>query len=273
MSRRPNRRAQRTKKKIIGGYALIAVVAVALVGAFAVQNMKRQDADQWDKETFCPKVGDIAITAVMIDQTDPLSAIQQASLRNELEKIRDQIPTHGRLEIYSVGNTVSDTLMPVFAMCSPGRGKDVSGLDANPKLVERRWKETFDERIEKELKKILNAPAAKESPLLESIQSISVTAFNKPESENATRRFIVASDMIHYTPQFSLYQPPGDYDSLRETDYFRKMRADLQSVHVDMLVFRRNSGAKIQNEEFYKFWDAFFTDQGATVKRVYPISG
>lgn len=273
MSRRKNRRAQRAQKKNMGGFILIGVVAVALLAAFAVQTAKHQEADRFDKTTFCPKDGDTSITVIMIDQTDPLSPVQQASLRNELEKVRDGIPTHGKLEIYAVGTTVSETLKPVFSMCSPGHGREVSGLDANPQLIERRWKESFDKPLDKILEKLLSAPAAKESPILESIQSIAVTTFNKPSSEKAAKQFVIASDMIHYTPEFSLYQPPSNYEELRETDYFRKMRSHLQDVDVEILMFRRNNALKVQNKAFVDFWDAFFSDQGATVKRVYPISG
>ncbi len=273
MSRRKSRRTKRAQKKNIGGYILIAVVAIALVAAFVVQNSKRQEAGRFDKATYCPKDGDISVTVIMIDQTDPLSPIQQASLRNELEKVRDEIPTHGKLEIYAVGTTVSETLKPVFSMCSPGHGKDVSSIDANPQLVERRWKEAFDKPLDGILKKLLSAPGAKESPILESIQSIAVTAFNKPSSEKATKQLIIASDMIHYTSEFSLYQPPAEYATLREKDYFKKMRSHLQDVDVEVLMFRRTNGLKVQNKEFIDFWDAFLSDQGATVKRVYPISG
>lgn len=273
MSRRRSRRAQRARKKNLGGYILIAVVAVALVAAFAVQSMKSKEAAQFDKITFCPKDGAHSVTAIMIDQTDALSAIQQASLRNELQKVQDEIPTHGKLEIYAVGNTVSKTLAPVFSMCNPGRGKDINPLFGNPQRVERQWKEAFAKPIDDILSALLNAPDAKESPILESIQSITVTAFNNPASERAERRLIVASDMIHYTPQLSLYHLPSDFASLRETDYIKKMHSDLRDVKVELLMFRRSNGAKVQNQEFIQFWDDFFKDQGASLERVYSISG
>ncbi len=268
-----SRYKKRARKNNNIGIIMIAVVAVALVAAFVVQNSKRQEANRFDKATFCPKNGDTSITVIMIDQTDPLSPVQQASLRNELEEVRDKIPTHGKLEVYAVGTTVSQTLKPVFSMCSPGNGKDVSGFDANPQLIERRWKEAFDKPLDRILDKLLSAPAAKESPILESIQSIAVTTFNKPSSAHATKQFIIASDMIHYTPEFSLYQQPSDYDELRKTDYFRKMRAHLDAVNVKVLMFRRTTGPNVQDEAFINFWTKFFNDQGAIVEGVDAIDG
>lgn len=271
MTRRRSRRAQRAQKKNLWGYILIAAVVTVLIAAFIIQSIKSREVTQFDKTTFCLKDGAHSITVIMIDQTDALSPIQQASLRNQLQKVQNEVPKNGKLEVYAVGNTVTKALKPVFTMCNPGRGKDIDPLFGNKQRVEHQWKEAFDKPLEDILNSLLSAPSAKESPILESIQSIAITSFNNPGSEDAERRLVIASDMLHYTHQFSLYQPDQNFQIAKETDYFQNLHADLRDVKIEILLFR--SATKLQNQNFIQFWEAFFEDQGAFVERIYSIYG
>jgi hypothetical protein len=273
MSRRRNRRQEKIQRKNTIGILLIVSVAILLGVAFFYQMLDSAQRENIDKNTFCPKRDLAAITAVMIDVTDPLSAIQQASLKNELQKIRDGVNAREKLEIYTVGDTASQTLTPAFSMCNPGRGREANSISENPKLVEKHWIEAFDKPLEGILSNLLSTPEAKFSPILESLQSVVVTVLNNPNNQDAERTLIIASDMIHYTKDFSLYHPGANYQQLRISDYFRKIHSDMRNVKVEILLFRRTTATHVQDASFIKFWEDYFADQGATLDRIYSISG
>lgn len=273
MSRR-NRRSKRKNQKNAVGIVLIVFVVLAIIGAVAFYEYQTSSSNKIDHATFCPINGNTAITSILIDETDRLSPVQQASLRNELQKIRDDVPKHGKLEVYLISNTRQHVLHPILSICNPGRGAEANKYYQNPKLIERKWKESFDKPLNKILLSLSDLHESKESPIFESIQSIAVSTFSHPDNQRAEqRRLIIASDMLQYTSEFNLYHGGYNFQSDKNTPYFRKIHADLRNVEVDILLLQRARAKNIQGKEFINFWYEYFNAQNATLKRIYRITG
>ena len=263
------RKSRKIAQNNIWGYVFGSIAALFFLSVFLLK--QTQIKEDYNFETFCPVKGPQSVTTVIIDQTDSLSPIQQTSLRNELQKLKDQIPYHGKLEIYPIGSTVSEVIRPVFQMCNPGRGKDIDLLFGNQKRVESRWTEEFNKPIEEILTSLLSAPKESESPIMASIQSVSVTSFKNPQNQDSKRKLVIASDMLQFDDGLSLYKKIPSYAVFKQTEYGRRMRSDMRGVSVEILMIRRP--VEISTEELLTFWEDFFKDQGAVVDRVYAITG
>jgi hypothetical protein len=227
-----------------------------------------------DKTTHCP-AGDIeSVTAVLIDNTDSLTPIQKASLRTQLTKVVEDVPKGGRLDIYSVQSTQNGTIKPTFTMCSPGRASDASELTGNPKKIEKRWKDEFKGPALRSIDGMLDVSARDESPLLESIQSVSLTSFrDSTVSDSADRRMVIASDMIEYSKGLNMYKGVPSSDEFLKGEFFRRVKCDLKDVKIETLLLRRVTAAQVQSSSLVLFWrDVFFAQDGLP-DRFYQITG
>jgi hypothetical protein len=227
-----------------------------------------------DKTTMCPRDLLESVTAILIDNTDSLTPIQKASLRNELTKVLDSIPKSGRLDIYSVQSTQGGTIKASFSMCSPGRGSEVSELNGNPKRVEKRWRDEFNAPAWKSIDSLLEVSTRDESPLLESIQSISLTALRDPSvSDSAERRLVIASDMIEFSKGLNMYKGIPASDEFLKGETFRRVKGDLRGVKIETLLLRRATAGKVQGSSLVLFWRDVFFAQAGSPDRFYQITG
>lgn len=271
---RKNRRYKRRNNKNIFGVFLIVFVVIAIISLITFYMYQTSSNSKINQSTYCPLNGNSSITTILIDETDRLNPIQQASLRNELRKVRDEVPKNGKLEVYVISNTKTHVLHPILSICNPGRGSDANGYYQNPKRIERKWKEDFDKPLTRILRSLSDVHESKESPIFESIQSIAVSTFNHPDNQNAQqRRLIIASDMLQYTHEFDLYHQKYNFQQEKNNNNFRKVHADLRNVDIDILLFRQMNSKNIQGKQFIKFWHQFFDGQHATINRIYSITG
>jgi hypothetical protein len=220
MSRRSRRGGSRDKGRIAGwifGSIGAAIIAAIVIFAGTLTLSKRAT----DRTTACPTDRYDSITAVLVDLTDSLNPTQAAALRNALLKVRNDVPRFGRMEVYPLKSVAKTTIETLFAGCSPGSGRDVnSRIYGNPELADRLWQKQFADKVDKVVAEIQTLPQENNSPLLEGVQSIAVTAFGGPMAENAVnKRFVIISDMIHYTPQLSMYQGAPLFERFKGTQY------------------------------------------------------
>jgi hypothetical protein len=256
------------------GILLILVVSIATAAIIFYWRTEKAALAALDAKTGCPKNGIDSVTAVLIDNTDSLTPIQKASLRNQLTAVVQQVPKGGRLDIYSVQSTHDGPIKPSFSMCSPGRGEDVSELRNNPRKIEKKWKEEFNAPAWKAIDGLLEISARDESPLLESMQSISLTAFRDPAvSDSAERRLVIASDMIEFSKGLNMYKGVPSSEEFLKGEVFRRVKGDLRGVKIDTLLLRRVTAAQVQSSALVLFWrDVFFAQDGLP-DRFYQITG
>lgn len=273
------RRSRRTKNRrnslwpLIGGAVLVVVVLIVLALGFYTLHVTRESHVVLDPETYCPKAGPATVTAVIIDTTDSFNLVQRTDLINQIEQLIGAIPRYGALEIYAVGPIEDKQPQPVFRKCNPGRAEDISELTGNPIMVERDWRDGFREPLEDVLVKILAPSEADRSPIMESIQWVTINALTVPGRSEVSRRLVVVSDLLQNTAGVSFYHNLVDFKTFSKTPYYRRVSAPIEGIAIDLLVIQRDSRTGIQNPKFLQFWVDFFDAQGASSLRVVNLAG
>ena len=264
--RRPLSRAQRQRRNDWRGGLLIAVVALALVGLLGGSLWLHHSRPAIDPTTFCPVAGATTITAVLTDTTDPLPPVQAEAIRRKLADVVDSVPTGGALELYAVAPVETQPRVPLAASCNPGHGAEVSVWTSNPKKVEARWKTAFATPLDNALARGLEGEPALSSPILESLQSVAVTAFSGPGKSDKPHRLVLASDLLQHSRSLSLFKriDPRFLDS----PAFAQVRPDLAGVEVEILYLNRATSRPIQGAEHLRFWLDLLAATGAQVTSV-----
>jgi hypothetical protein len=214
-----------------------------------------------------------SVTAVLVDLTDPLSPVQAAALKNALEEVRNSIPKYGRLEIYPLRPIATSTIAPLYAACSPGNGNDVGRhLYTNPEMADRQWRKQFADKVDGVVSEITSAKPSDTSPVLEGIQSVSVTAFGRPIAVNAEqKRLVIISDMIQYTSGLSMYQGAPQFSSFKDTAYYNTVRAELRGAKVDVYLIVRDTRREVQKPPLYKFWVEYISSADGYLRNWEPL--
>ena len=255
MSRSPRRSSNRDKNKVSGWiYGTIgAAIIVGIVSASVYLSLTKTETD---RATGCPKDRYESVTVVLIDLTDPINPIQAAALRNTLLQIRNEVPKFGRLEIYPLAPTTTSTIEPLFRGCSPGSGRDEdSYFYGNQDLADRLWRKQFADKVDAVVVEIQKIPPQDNSPLLEGIQSVAVTAFGSPFGGHApNKRLVIISDMIHHTTELSMYQGASTFDDFKNTQYYPRVKPSLRGAKVDVFLIVRDTRRNVQTPPLYKYW-------------------
>jgi hypothetical protein len=272
MSRLSRRDRSRNKGRIAGwiyGCFGGAIIVSIVIFAGAITLSKRAT----DRATACPTDHYDSISAILVDLTDQVRPSQAAALRNALLKTRNDVPQFGRLEIYPLRSVAKTTLDTLFAGCSPGSGRDVSSwLYGNPELADHLWQKQFADKVDKVLNDIQNLPQGSNSPLLEGIQSVAVTAFGAPTVKTtADKRLVIISDMIHYTTDLSMYQGAPAFDRFKTTQYYTKIKPFLRGANVDIFLIVRDTRRNVQQPPLLKFWVDFFAASDGYLRSWDPL--
>lgn len=253
---------------------LILALSVIVLGIFAALNFQAtSDQEKIDQSTYCKKDKDSEITVILIDHTDTITTIQRAALENRLWDIVNSVGKNSKIKLYEVNNVKAQVLNPAIDICNPGSEKDVNEFTGNKMLAHKK----FEERFRKPLKLILDGILSKEnatnSPIMEAIQSVAVTSFIGEEKAAEKKRFILVSDLLENTKNYSLYKSEVNFEDFKNSEHWKSVRSDLSDVDVEIFFLRRNGADKFQNTNLRKFWINFFEEQRAVVSRFLPIEG
>lgn len=232
-----------------------------------------------DEQTLCPtgyanlfgKGGIDAIPeqhVILIDATDPYSEIQKRAVLKYIEKIKQDLSIHARLGIYTIRSEHRETT-PTVSLCNPGDGKHLSPLTSNPKLAEKKWRERFANKIDEIVKEASQA-RGDTSPILEYIQAIAVDGFQRKPKKKTLH---IISDMRQNTPAFSHYRNGISYQYFTNNRLNEIYLADLHDVEVVILDIQRPDKIAAQRRMLIRFWEQYFDEMGAKVKRAKPIAG
>ena len=276
-------RGQRKVRQDALGILLLASAGIVLLGAVALYVSLQRTRAVLDPKTGCPETGATSLTVLLVDRTDPLTPIQQAALRQHLRSLRQETERHGALEVYSVGSTAEAPLQahsvavdgrstPRHRFCNPGLGTG-SEWTENKRLSERRYKRLFEEPLEGIFSEVLEHKTEDVSPIMESIQSVAVTAFMAPRLENAEKRLVIVSDLLQHTSEHSQYDKRTPFSAFRKLPYYQLLQCDLTGVAVDLLYVRRPARAAIQGKFHIQFWQRYIASLGGAVVSVKSLSG
>jgi hypothetical protein len=224
-----------------------------------------------DRNTLCPKSGPTGHIVLMVDKTDPLNFSQKEAFLRLLEELVDRGVTPGYLvSVFVLGEDYRATAKPLVEICNPGSGEGKSELTANIAKLNAQFRERFREPLLKQAESLISTKPAKNSPIIEMLQLVSINGF-RAHAVKGPRRLIIVSDMLHKTPQLSMYQRLPDYDDFASSEYGRKMRTELAGVEVEL--HRVLNYPKLQTPNQLEFWQEFFSRSGARIVSVRPMEG
>lgn len=268
MARRSAAAKKRHTKNVAVGVAAIVLFLSAVAGA--TYYMLTRDPGI-DRQTLCPRAGPLAHTVLLVDKTDPLNFSQKEAFLRLLEELIDRRVAPGELvSVFVLGEDFREGAKPLVEICNPGSGEGKSELTANVAKLNAQYRERFREPLLKQADALISTKPAKSSPIFEMFQLVSINGFRK-HAVNGPRRLIVVSDMLHKTAQYSMYQGVPDFAALANTDYGRKMSAEMPGVEVE--IHHVLNYPKLQNRRQLEFWNAYFSRSGARIVAVRPMEG
>ncbi|MBM3359649.1 MAG: hypothetical protein FJY54_18255 [Betaproteobacteria bacterium] len=279
MARRSTRRRSdriddegRAKRRL--GVALVVLVALVLLAVMVIFVSYKAGEPELREEDFCPISGPVSVTAVLIDGTDVLSAVQQASVQLELESVRTHVPQYARLEVYSIGSTDERLITPEFRKCNPlGPAGEQDKWTGNRKFAAAKWNQVFGAPLQAVFDRMIPGSEDSSSPIMQSIQSVALTAFGRITDPTIEHNLIIVSDMLEHSEASSHYKGVPDFEEFRSSPAYAKVRAELDGVMVTILYVRRDTGNNVQGAEHIAFWQRYFADQGAVLASVNRVEG
>lgn len=249
----------RGKRKSGGSGALLVTLGIvcillsaAIVGGYAYLRVQASSQIALNKETLCPVSGPRAITAVLLDVTDPISDATATDLRNKFQGLVNNVPVGGLIEVYTL-TEVPGELTQTFRGCNPGSGETVDQWTSNPRLAQERWKRGFEEPLKGISERLAKGTAGKQSPIMAGIQEIGLETFGLPSYQAIPKVLVVASDMIEHTDSFSMYRDGPSYAKYQDSVALAKFRTPLEGIDVRILQFQR-TGLRFTDEDLAGFW-------------------
>jgi hypothetical protein len=249
------------------------VAALLIVTGIVLSLKGRAVAVPTDAETLCPTDRPLAdITVILLDVSDRISEPQRLQIQNHLARLRDSIPRFGLVQVYTVDRIGRRVTEPVFHLCNPGTGSDLSRIYQNPELARRKWN-GFAEKLETDIDRQISLSALSTSPIFEAIQATALRTFGRPEYDGLPKRLVIVSDLLQNVPGgLNMYQRVPAFGGFRRTAYFSRVRADLRGVSVAIYYLARPDVGK-QGKRHLAFWDTYFRTQGARVESAVGVFG
>lgn len=276
-SRSPRRRKDtRSGPGLAGkiGLGLLGLLVISAIFGLLGYNAFFAERPDVDVQTGCLKGVPPARYVVLVDQTDTFNAVQKADIRNQLEEAIRSVPRYGEVAVYMISQDLSELPSPLVRACNPGTKEDADALIEAAARVEKKWASLFDRPLEMAFSQAFTSLEADTSPIIETIQAVTVREFGDHALNNSTKRLIVISDLLQHTPALTHYGAElPDVVEFLQSDHFRRLRADLRDVSIELLYLQRTTRMGHQGPDHIKFWLTLFGAQGAEIDRIYSVSG
>jgi len=238
-----------------------------LIIVLGVAYFQLQDSSiQRDKESMC-RVDKVIEkeTVIVIDATDSFSNTQSILLEKEISKILNSALIDERFSLYVLSEEVGEE-SNLVVVCNPGDGRDKSELISNKSRIKRKWETNFYNKLTQSVKSITGQHTSKYSPIMEMIKYASIKGMYG--STAPKKRFIIASDMLHHTREYSQYKQKLNIEKFLKSPYYIEVRPHLESVDIEILYLVRAKDIKLQNRGHISFWESYLTNSGGNLIRV-----
>ncbi len=249
------------------GIALVLAVIVLLF-VFRPRPVER------NADTLCPLAGPSAVTAILVDTSDRVSALSRADILGRLDdEVRAGKPDEFFLafETRVAGGGV---LEPLVEVCHPGDPDEANPLIQSRQVIGKRLEERFLEPLRDVLADLLDRDEATISPLMESVQSVAVTVLGRQEHAPVPKRLLLVSDLMQNTESLSFFRQPVDYGAFAGSRGANAVRTDLDGVTVEVLFVQREAHRRLRSTRaLAEFWGRWIEDQGGIVESVVSIDG
>ncbi len=253
----------------IAGGTMMALVLVAIVALVLL----KPDPIVRDPETLCRTEGPYSITALLLDRTDSFGAQTKNDLKVQIQNLLDTAKENHEISLFAVESTQERGLDPIIKVCNPGDPENVDPLVQSQAIVRRNWQKKFRQPLEEELQTLLAEKEAPSSPIMESVQSISLTHFQDTKRRTVPRRLIIISDLLQNSAACSFYREPPDFDRFQHTHESRGLNPDLRGVDIELWLIQRRQRQQGDGGPPLKFFQSWLSQHGGQVVRVLRTSG
>jgi len=247
-------------KTVLGAVLLVAAAGLAGGGFYAIHSLKQK---RFDPETLCPADGAKAVTLILIDRTDPLTAAEQTHIRSLTAEARDAAQRGDRLTIKllrqkdGANETVLDT---VADLCNPGA--DANPFFENPKRVAARYLNAFVGPMEAALASVKDASPAPASPIAQALR----TSVEGTAGHDGRLKLILISDLMEHTAGASAYSGTLNEAALKRL-IPPSTQSQLKGAEVRIGLLARPRQAKLQ-EAAIAVWRRFFEEVTGSAPRI-----
>ena len=248
------------------GYLIMGLVVVLLAAAAAYLFINEGNRVKIDPNTFCPteEKERFGKTVALLDLTDPLNKAQKEFFLKEIKELKDQIPKHHSLTIYTLDEDLDLSKSRKITMCNPGTIEDIEStydkISINPKEIKKRWVEGFSKQISNVVNNIMFGDNSQNSsPVMEMFQLIALNEFKG--FEGVDNEIIILSDMIQNTTGMSMYENGLiPFSKFKESAYFSKVRTNLNNnVTIKLFIIKRDGSRSMQEKKYFtNFWAQYF---------------
>jgi hypothetical protein len=235
---------------------LSGLVLVAIIGWYGWQ---RYTQVPHDKQSGCPLSGPIAVHAILVDRSDPLTPVQSERLHQLVEDVAVHAAVDERVDLYVLTSGGGAAATPVLSLCRPP--SEGNRLTENPERLRRAFAQRFLNPLESAVNEFSQPTETPDSPIMESVKAVCVTAFGGLNSKVRTQ-LSIASDMIENSPVLNQYRP-YDVESFFRSPKVALVLADCHGANVDILYFTRPRDARYQTRMHELFWERFLDRMNA----------
>jgi hypothetical protein len=260
MTRR--RRIQRESRSEYLLGVLVILVILAIISSVTWLYLTKPPGVS--KANLCPIDGPKGRYVILIDKTDPLTLNQTEALKSLMLNTIEKAPKGYMVSVFVLGEDFKESTEPVVEKCNPGNAKNASDLTSNVEKLRNQYNNEYVQAILSEYSsKLKDLKPANISPIFEMLQFISVKSFGS-KNLSGEKRLIIISDMLHNTPQFSMFRSKLDFKVFASSDFGLKQTVQLKDVDVEInfLLFQ----PQIQKTaDFKTFWESYFAKANANM--------
>jgi hypothetical protein len=262
-----------TNDKAVGivlGILGVLLIGILASGAWWLRTIKEPlDADN------CPRSGPKAVHVIMIDRSDPVLGQQAQSVRQQVEKLKNDALFGTRFDVYTFEGDTKNEMRPIVQVCAPGRPEDANELIENPELVRRRYEERFSQVLDHAVTELLHVSTLPNSPIIESVRAAAITSFGPVTAGKIPLHVTLVSDMVQNTALTSHFKTEPNFAQLSKSPAWTSLQPNLKGADVNILYLVRPDAKRgsvtIQNRGHQLFWEQLIAASGGRLNSILPL--
>lgn len=275
---------------------LLACGAVAVAAAFAGAALLVQGKNVKLGSDLCPVSGPTAQTIVLLDVSDPLTAVHGEALESLLRDFRDRdlaaellasiglqsaatyVEKHEVLHIYAMDNGREPPIRELLRVCNPGGDPDdrtlADELVQGEAIARQQWA-TFEELVRNAFPRELMSQQQATSPILETISVLAErhgqNAALVASGAAARSRLIVFSDMVQNSASLSHFRSLPSWEEFSRLPGFANMGSDLSGFSVSIIYLRRSEYFAVQTANHFSWWPQMISRMNGRMVYYEPV--
>jgi hypothetical protein len=238
------------------------LAALSIAGALSAYAYMIVSKDVMDARN-CSSKGPSSVTVVFVDATDEFTARQVEDIRQGIEGLVRGLKPNDELQIFTLRPDGKKLREPDFNQCKP---KEVGNQwIENAQQVRDKFETDFKAKLDVALNAAIQSQPANESPILEALGDIGVTAFGASVGQ-VPKQLVIVSDFLQFSAGSGInhYRPP-----VQTVEQFRKLpnavalTPRLEGVKYCIKRVVRPNDRALQNAAQWQFWQGLLDLSGA----------